>query len=51
MVGKIEKHHEERYLELLKNIEEDHVFEEKKKHGYAKNADIFTMVKKHLKFV
>ena len=27
MVGKIEKHHEERYLQLLQNIEEDHVFE------------------------
>ena len=27
MVGKIEKHHEERYLELLKNIEESQVFE------------------------
>ena len=27
MVGKIEKHHEERYLQLLKNIEEGQVFE------------------------
>ena len=27
MVGKIEKHHEERYIQLLKNIEEGQVFE------------------------
>ena len=27
MVGKIEKHHEERYLQLLKNLEEGQVFE------------------------
>ena len=26
-VGKIEKHHEERYLDLLKNVEENKVFE------------------------
>ena len=36
MVGKIEKHHEERYLQLLKNIEEGHVFERKERnHGFA----------------
>ena len=53
MVGKIEKHHEERYLKLVQNIEEGIVFERggTKSLGFAKSVDIFTMVKKHLKYV
>ena len=36
MVGKIEKHHEERYLQLVQNIEEGKVFGVRaKKHGFV----------------
>ena len=35
MVGKIEKHHEERYLELLKNLEEGKVFEREEEQAWV----------------
>ena len=46
------KTHEERYIQLLKNIEEGQVFErEEKLLGYAKNVDTFISGKRRRKYV
>ena len=52
LVADVEKHHEERYLRLLKNIEEGIVFErdDDGPYGSVAIADTSMLVRKHLKF-
>ena len=52
MVGEIEKHHEERYRALLKNVETAKVFEKSEvKVWECRNCGHILLVQRHLKYV